>query len=52
MGCSFMQDHQDRVVSGNRAQYGRAFAIVNVVGHAAGVAGAGADNGNILGEME
>ena len=52
MGCSFMQDHHNRVVSGNRAQYGRAFAIVNVVGHAAGVAGAGADNGNILGEME
>ena len=47
-----MQNHHDRVVAGNGAQYGGTFAVVDVISHAAGIAGPGADDGNVLGEME
>ena len=52
MGCSLVQNHHDCIVAGNGAQYGGTFAVVDVISHAAGIAGPGADDGNVLGEME
>ena len=38
-GCSLVQNHHDRIVAGNGAHYGGTFAVVDVISHAAGIAG-------------
>ena len=47
-----MHYQHDGVVTGDGAQDGGTFAVVNVIGHTAGVAGPCANNGNVTGELQ
>jgi hypothetical protein len=46
------QHQHDRIVTGNGSQNFTEFIVVDVISHAAGITGTGADNGDVTGKLQ